>query len=173
MARFIDTKDVAKIVRRVLKEAYPSFKFSVRIERYAGGSSIDVSWIDGPLQEDVNKLVGGFQGTVSSDCGDFRDPVKKVFEGEDVSFGNTFLFCKRQHSAEHKATSEAYFHTMRVNEPYKYFNDFAPHTTDRAIAAYMPKHPDHDLWQYCAWRIYSTVSAKGSVTATEFVLAQA
>jgi conjugative element/phage-associated large polyvalent protein len=45
----IDTKDVAKLVRKELKTHFPRHKFSVRIERYSMGSSINVTWIDGPM----------------------------------------------------------------------------------------------------------------------------
>lgn len=38
----LDIKDVAKLVRKDLKEAFPTYKFSVRIERYAGGQSISL-----------------------------------------------------------------------------------------------------------------------------------
>lgn len=41
--RWIDTRDVAKLVRAFLKREHPGVKFSVRIDRYAGGSSVRVS----------------------------------------------------------------------------------------------------------------------------------
>ena len=44
VATYIDTKDVAKIIRRMLKAEHPGVKFSVRLDRYAGGSSIHVGW---------------------------------------------------------------------------------------------------------------------------------
>ncbi len=44
----VDTVEVAKILRRVLKRHFPGEKFYVRSERYSGGSSIDVVWSDGP-----------------------------------------------------------------------------------------------------------------------------
>ena len=49
----IDTKEVAKLVRRELQTHFPHHKFSVRIERYSMGSSINVTWIDGPMVKDV------------------------------------------------------------------------------------------------------------------------
>lgn len=39
---YIDTADVAKILRKALKHDFPATKFRVRSRRYAGGSSIDV-----------------------------------------------------------------------------------------------------------------------------------
>lgn len=41
---WIDTADVAKLVRADLARRWPAVRFYVRMERYAGGSSIDVSY---------------------------------------------------------------------------------------------------------------------------------
>jgi hypothetical protein len=58
----IDTKEVAKLVRKELKTHFPRHKFSVRIERYSMGS-INVTWIDGPLLKDVEAIAGKFHGS--------------------------------------------------------------------------------------------------------------
>ncbi|KFU75412.1 hypothetical protein SAMN04489729_6994 [Amycolatopsis lurida] len=60
-SRFIDTADVAKLVRKELKKTFPDTKFSVRISRYAGGSSVYVGWTDGPTTKDVDQVVYAFQ----------------------------------------------------------------------------------------------------------------
>lgn len=44
VATYIDTKDVAKMLRARLKAEFPGYKFKVRTERYSGGSSIYVSF---------------------------------------------------------------------------------------------------------------------------------
>lgn len=59
----IDTKDVAKLVRKELKTHFLRHKFSVRIERYSMGSSINVTWIDGPMLKDVEAIAGHFSGS--------------------------------------------------------------------------------------------------------------
>lgn len=61
-ARYIDTAEAAKMLRPFLKREFPGVKFSVRIDRYAGGSSIDVNWTDGPTVEQVEAISRGFQG---------------------------------------------------------------------------------------------------------------
>jgi hypothetical protein len=38
----LDIAEVAKLVRKDLKEAYPRYKFSVRIDRFSMGQSLDV-----------------------------------------------------------------------------------------------------------------------------------
>jgi len=58
--RFYDTREVAKIIRIVLKRDFPKTKFGVRMRTYAGGSSIDIFY-DGkarqaPKKDDVTKL---------------------------------------------------------------------------------------------------------------------
>lgn len=61
--RRIDTAEVAKLVRRQLKKAFPALParfFSVRIDRYSGGSSISVAWTDGPTEDRVAKIVHAF-----------------------------------------------------------------------------------------------------------------
>lgn len=60
--RYIDVAEVAKMLRPVLKRTFPGVKFSVRIDRFSMGSSIDISWTDGPTDEQVGKVTGGFQG---------------------------------------------------------------------------------------------------------------
>jgi len=57
---YMDTKEVAKLVRKELKTHFPMQKFSVRIERYSMGSSINVTWIDGPMVKDVEAIAGHF-----------------------------------------------------------------------------------------------------------------
>lgn len=60
--RWIDTAEVAKMIRRQLKNNHPGVKFSVRIDRYSGGSSIDVRWTDGPTRNEVEKTTHAFSG---------------------------------------------------------------------------------------------------------------
>lgn len=57
----LDTADVAKIIRLKLAERFPGYKFSVRISRYSGGSTIDVKWRDGPSYHDVHAVTGGYR----------------------------------------------------------------------------------------------------------------
>jgi len=59
-ARHLDTAEVAALLRKALKAKFPSCKFSVRTARYAGGSSVDVGWIDGPTWKEVKEITDGF-----------------------------------------------------------------------------------------------------------------
>lgn len=58
-------KDVTKSateIRKALKTKYPGIKFSVRAKRFAGGSSVDVSWTDGPTEKEVGKATAHLKG---------------------------------------------------------------------------------------------------------------
>ena len=46
----IDVNECSKLIKRTLKAAFPGVKFSVRLDKYSGGHSIDASWTDGPTQ---------------------------------------------------------------------------------------------------------------------------
>lgn len=57
----------ARMVRKELKEKFKGVKFSVTSENYSMGSSLDVSWFDGPTQKEVERIVrkyemGSFNG---------------------------------------------------------------------------------------------------------------
>lgn len=65
----ISTTDTAKCIRATLKAKFPRTKFSVRSKIYSGGSSIDISWTDGPTAKLVDAYVqpfagGGFDGMI-------------------------------------------------------------------------------------------------------------
>ena len=53
--------DTAKKIRAALKATFPGVKFSVRSSRFSGGSSVDVSWTDGPTSSDVDTVLDHFQ----------------------------------------------------------------------------------------------------------------
>ena len=51
----------AKLIKEDLKKAFPLTKFSVSSRSYSMGSSIDVSWIDGPISDKVEEVIGKYQ----------------------------------------------------------------------------------------------------------------
>jgi hypothetical protein len=60
--RYIDTAEAAKMLRAELKRHLPGVKFSVKISRYAGGSSTDIKWTDGPTEDAVRKIAARYDG---------------------------------------------------------------------------------------------------------------
>jgi len=81
----MDTAEVAKIVRANLKEQFPAYKFSVRTSRYSMGSSVSVTWTDGPTTPAVNAVIKGYERV------DYDDYV-----GEILSGGNRFVQAHRR-----------------------------------------------------------------------------
>lgn len=53
--------EAAKLIRKELKQDFPTTKFSVISRAYAGGSSIDVSWINGPTRDQVNGIIKKYE----------------------------------------------------------------------------------------------------------------
>ena len=52
---------VAQTIRKELKEKYPSIKFSVRSESFAGGNSVDIYYTNGVPEDDIRKLVNKYE----------------------------------------------------------------------------------------------------------------
>lgn len=59
---YLSVTETAKLVRAALKKSFPSVKFSVRSDSYAGGASIRVFWTDGPTRKDVEAIIKQFEG---------------------------------------------------------------------------------------------------------------
>lgn len=97
--RYIRTTEVAKLIRKELKTSFPGYKFSVRSRSYAGGSSIDVSWTDGPTTNAVDAIIGHYHGATFDGMIDLKshhDTVITTDDGaETVHFANDFLFTTR------------------------------------------------------------------------------
>jgi hypothetical protein len=66
VAEWIDVKEVAKLVRSALREEFPGAKFSVKMDRFSGGTSIHVGYSEAFAEdrEQVKKLrdlIEGFE----------------------------------------------------------------------------------------------------------------
>ena len=61
--KYISCAETAKFVRKALKEAFPTGKFSVRSQTYSGGSSIHISWTDGLSDSQIRLICGCFEGS--------------------------------------------------------------------------------------------------------------
>ena len=51
----------AKAIRADLAKAYPTVKFTVHANSFAGGDDVRVSWVDGPTTDDVDKIIGKYE----------------------------------------------------------------------------------------------------------------
>lgn len=103
--RHIENTEVAKLVRKDLRATFgKGVKFSVRTDKYAGGSSIRVSWTDGPTENEVESLIGHYKGATFDGMTDMKDYHDTLVVGENgpevVSYGNDFIFTSRTLSDE-------------------------------------------------------------------------
>lgn len=89
---YVDTADTAKLVRIKLKQAFSWVKFKVRIARYAGGSSVDVSWVDGPTEAMVQATCEEFRGDYFDGMIDYHGYVEREVNGEVVHYSGSLSF---------------------------------------------------------------------------------
>jgi hypothetical protein len=98
--RTIPTTDTAKFVRAALRAAFPRTKFSVRSAKYAGGSSIDVHWTDGPTEPQVTAITCLYRGATfdgMTDMKSYHDAILSTDGGaEAVHFGVDFIPSSRR-----------------------------------------------------------------------------
>lgn len=101
-ARYLSCAETAKMVRAVLKAAFPAVKFSVRSSNYSMGASIDVSWTDGPTVSRVRAITDQFEGADFDGMQDmkvYRDATR-LESGELVRFGADYIHTSRTISPE-------------------------------------------------------------------------
>lgn len=49
--------ETAKLIRQTLKAKFTGTKFSVRSSAFSGGTSVDISWTDGPTEKAVERAI--------------------------------------------------------------------------------------------------------------------
>lgn len=94
----MDIVEVAKLLRKELAASFPTAKFSVRIDRYSMGESIDVHWTNGPASIKVDELLAKFASI------DY-DP----YSGEILSGGNRYVHSHRTVTEEIRKQEEEIF----------------------------------------------------------------
>lgn len=91
----MDIKDIAKEVRKMLKAEMPEFKFAVRIDRYAGGQSLNIGIKEVPagfrfVRDNPNEFERDYRPMVWSE--ELRDAQEKAraiglrfnYDGSDI-----------------------------------------------------------------------------------------
>ncbi len=89
--------ETAARIRKDLRQQWPAVKFAVRSGNHAGGSSVHISWIDGPVAGEVQRLVdryGGASFDAMTDCKGYAQPV------EDLPQSLSWLTCNRRYSRQ-------------------------------------------------------------------------
>lgn len=51
----------AQLIRKELKVAFPTTKFQVHSRNFAGGDAIDIEWVDGPTDIEVQVIAGKYE----------------------------------------------------------------------------------------------------------------
>lgn len=99
----------AKQIKQDLKKAFPDVVFSVKSDNFSMGDSVNVSWTDGPLEEQVEELIcqyeyGKFNG--------MEDIYEYTNRRDDIP-QTKYLMCSRKRSLQ---TEEQL--TAIINEHY-------------------------------------------------------
>lgn len=98
MTKYISVTETAKLIRQELKNNFKGIKFSVRSSSYAGGASINVSWIDGPCEPAVSRIVKRFEGASFDGMTDSTTYRTGEWSGEEVHFGSDYVMTRRKFS---------------------------------------------------------------------------
>ncbi|PTM50454.1 LPD29 domain-containing protein, partial [Desmospora activa] len=115
--------EVAKKIRKVLKEQFPGTKFSVRTDQYSMGASIIIKWTNFPTEQTVDKVVRPYE-QVS------RDPIT----GDILSGGNLHISAVNKWTSElrEEIEKEMPHHIKRSDlEYYRYFRETSEKVYER------------------------------------------
>jgi hypothetical protein len=94
------SRETAAILRRILRQAFPACRFSVRTGRGSGVSAVDVRWTDGPTRRAVEAIAhqfkaGSFDGM--TDSYDYKRGTDRylVVDGVTYEVGCQYVSCER------------------------------------------------------------------------------
>lgn len=93
--RHLGGTGTAIILRKVLREAFPGQKFSVRSD----SNSVQIEWTDGPMVSVVNQVTDCLRGGYFDGMTDHAGSTYHEMNGEPVRFAS-YIFCTRNRSAE-------------------------------------------------------------------------
>lgn len=97
----IERKEVMKMIRASLKEAFAGVKFSVRQQR-GTSSAIYINWEDGCNEAQVEAVVKRFQDRGFNGMNDYEYSIYHSLNGEEVSLHSGYIFTSRTISGEVK-----------------------------------------------------------------------
>ena len=103
----LDTKHGARVLREVLRDAFPNTQFSVRCSFYAGGSSIRVSYKDGPPEVRVSDLARKFQGRGFDGMSDSSYVTGNTIKSRGILYAAPFAFVSVSRDTSHAAHEDA------------------------------------------------------------------
>lgn len=98
MSNYASAVESSKIMKQMLRKAFPATEFSIRMSRGTAYGSVTVSWTDGPTTKRVEEITNRFVG--------------KTFDGMTDSTGYT-----RNTLPDGRTTGCGYVHTSRDISP--------------------------------------------------------
>lgn len=113
--------ETAKKIRKTLKDAFPGVKFSVKSSTFSMGSSVHVSWTDGPLQEDVDAILNRFKSGSFDGMQDMYTTTGYVWEGK-ICIGAKYISSSRGLSPERRAKIESKLQSEYKPDTWGYFS---------------------------------------------------
>lgn len=139
--RLTPSAQAAKQIRRILKDAYPSVKFSVRSSNYAGGSAVDVSWTDGPTVDQVEALTKQYQSASFDGMQDLKEYTNLR---DDIPQAD-WVQCHRSHSFD--AVQEVVEYLNATQDGFALEMDPDPSRKWVTTETSMLRHPNGNGWQ--------------------------
>jgi hypothetical protein len=94
------TAETAVMIRKALAEAFPGIKFSVRGRHYSNGSSVDVTWTDGPTSNEVREVARQYEDADFDSSTDSRTYKQRLVGRQHIHYGPDNVLCQRTESAE-------------------------------------------------------------------------
>lgn len=103
--------EAAKLIRKELKQKFREVAFFVRSRSFAGGTSIDIEWTDGPCSKEVNEIIlkyqyGKFDASIDLyEMNNYRKDIPQVKyihlkrEISEIVFEQKFQDLKKTHIA--------------------------------------------------------------------------
>lgn len=92
---------VAKLVRAVFNESFPSVKCTVRAYTYPFGAWVLIAWNDGPTERQVEPIAAAFTGLR-------RDANGNLHRCVDVSFDGEPMACRLGRVIKHRGYSQSF-----------------------------------------------------------------
>lgn len=171
MVHRYSTTEVAQIIRDELKKKFPTTKFSVRSQKYSGGSSINVYWTDGASGVEVDEFTKQFEGASYDGSQDMKTYHNSIWNGQEVKWGVDFVGCSRSYSKE---SLEAWSNKVAKElgcEPLKVLQhkDGLPYFEETNLRVFAPGIGDEFLSSIIHHKMYS---ADLSITAAPLEKAQ-
>lgn len=108
--------ETAKKVRKALKAEFPKQKFSVTSKNYAGGSSVYVDWLDGPLSEKVREVTMQFSSSTFDGMIDLKETHGYEYEGQLYNGADYILTQRTISDAVREKLVKAYKNKMCRSE---------------------------------------------------------